>query len=110
MKTWRALALAAALATAAGCSSDNKKTADAAPADGGVPSADGGTPGAEAGGNGNTDGGAASPDGPAQLTLVGWVSDLVQNHTTATAAPDTVEDKHVTDTSDPAAFDQLLGK
>ena len=37
----------------------------------------------------------------------GW-SDLVTNHTNASSAADTVEDKNITDTTDPNAFDSLL--
>ena len=43
-----------------------------------------------------------------EITLLEWVDGLVTNFTTPTADPDTVEDKNVRDTSDRAAFDELL--
>ena len=114
MKTWTQLALAAVLVTVVGCGSDNKAKPDGAVlvlTDGGgsdagndgsvAPGADGGTDGAA-----TTDGGL---DAPLTVSLVDFVTDLVKNSTTATAQPATLEDKKITDTDDPAAFDKLLG-
>jgi len=42
------------------------------------------------------------------LALVDWVTDLATNYTTDTSTPDTVDDKNIVDTQDPAAFDPLL--
>jgi hypothetical protein len=104
MRALKYLALAAALSTS-GCKDETPAKPDAAvnPDGGGTANPDGGTA--------NPDGGMANPDGgTASITLVEWVSDLVEHYNTPTSAPDTVEDKHVTDTSDPAAFDKLLGQ
>ena len=53
-------------------------------------------------------GGADGAGGAAGITLVDWVTDLTANHTDEVSLPDTVEDKVIIDTSDPAAFDSLL--
>ena len=106
MKTLKHLLLAAALLGAAGCDDEKPAASDAA-----VTTPDGGAPGADGGGMTTPDGGTPGADsGPVTLTLVGWVSDLVEHYTTPAAAPDTVDDKKVTDTMDPAAFDTLLAK
>src|SRR5688572_25211715 len=106
MKTLKHLVLAAALLVVAGCDDEKPATSDAAVT---TPDA-GGTPGADGGTTTQPDGGTGADGGPITLTLVGWVSDLVEHFTTPAAAPDTVDDKMVTDTMDPAAFDTLLGK
>ena len=97
MKTLKHLALAAALVVASGCgsSSTTPKT------DGAITTPDGGmvTP----------DGGTTGDGGPTSIGLVDFVTGLVKNSTNATALPDTVDDKTITDTTDPAAFDSLLG-
>ena len=46
---------------------------------------------------------ASPPGGP--VPIVDWITDLVKN---PEAPPDTVEDKRLVDTEDPAAFDPLL--
>jgi hypothetical protein len=106
MKTWTRLALAAALATVVGCGSDNKTKPDGAVTpqitDGGSP--DGNVSPPDGGGTMND----AGADGPLALTLVDFVTGLVQKSTTATAVPTTFEDKKITDTTDPTAFDKLL--
>ena len=105
MKTLKHLVLAAALLVVAGCDDEKAPTSDAAvttPDAGGTTGPDGGTT--------TPDSGTSADGGPVTLTLVGWVSDLVEHHSTPAAAPDTVDDKMVTDTMDPAAFDVLLGK
>ena len=62
------------------------------------------------GGSSGTGGvaGGAGGQGGAGVPLVDWVTDLTANHTDDVSPPDTVEDKVIIDTSDPAAFDQLL--
>ncbi|HEX2659285.1 MAG TPA: hypothetical protein VHU40_13470 [Polyangia bacterium] len=62
------------------------------------------------GGNPGTAGapGAGGAGGAAGVPLVDWVTDLTANHTDEISPPDTVEDKVIIDTSDPAAFDSLL--
>jgi hypothetical protein len=115
MKTLNYLALAAALALAAGCG-DDKKPADAGGLSDAAASPDGGsTPGPDAGtvtpdaGTVTPDGGSTMPDGRAATTLVDFVTGLVKNSTTGSAVPETVDDKPLTDTNDPAAFNTLLG-
>jgi len=53
-------------------------------------------------------GAAGGAGGTAGLPLVDWVTDLTTNHTDDVSSADTVEDKVIIDTSDPAAFDPLL--
>jgi len=58
-------------------------------------------------------GGAAGADGlggagGGGIPLVDWVTDLADNHTNEVSPPDTVADKNIIDTADPAAFDPLL--
>jgi hypothetical protein len=53
-------------------------------------------------------GGVGGAGGAAGVPLVDWVTDLTANHTDEISPPDTVEDKVIIDTSDPAAFDALL--
>ena len=58
-------------------------------------------------------GGAANTGGAGgalAIPLTTWVDDLVVHHSTETSAPDTVDDKNITDTDDPAAFDPLLSR
>jgi hypothetical protein len=110
MKTWTRLALAAALATAVGCGSDKstpKPDGAAFPqlTDGG--STDGNVSTPDGGGTMN-DAGMTGTDAPLALTLVDFVTGLVQKSTTATAVPTTIDDKKITDTADPTAFDKLL--
>ncbi len=38
------------------------------------------------------------------IPLVDWVDDLVDHHTDDTSAPDTVDDKNITDDEDPSHF------
>jgi hypothetical protein len=115
MKTLTCLALAAALAVAAGCSDDDEVPGVTSPDAAAGPDAAVGTPDGAAAPDGGapdtaaTGADAGAPDAePASITLVDWVTDLTANHTTATSLPDTVEDKKIVDTSDPAAFDPLL--
>jgi len=44
---------------------------------------------------------------PPAIPLVTWVTDLA-NQTADDAIPDTVEDKNIEDTDDPAAFDAFV--
>jgi hypothetical protein len=67
------------------------------------------------GGGGGLGGAAGQPTGGGGLsgvTLIEWVDGLAENHTNATSAPDTVDDKAgvIMYTEDPAAFDPLLQK
>ncbi len=48
------------------------------------------------------------PDASSGIALLDWVDDLVENDTSDTAAPDTVEDKNVIDNDDPNLFDHWL--
>lgn len=68
--------------------------------------------GSAAGAQGTAGAGGQAGGGTGGVTLVGWVDDLVENQTTATSAPDTVDDKVgiIIDTDDPGAFDPLLSK
>jgi hypothetical protein len=123
MKTLKYLALAAALALATGCGDDEEPIkADAATpgvTDGGAkdmaaPAGDAGVPGDGAvtpdGGMPAPDGGGGTGDGGVTtIGLVDFVTGLVTGSTTATAVPVSLDDKTVTDTTDPAAFDKLLG-
>lgn len=62
------------------------------------------------GGSSGTGGGAGGQGGagPMGVPLVDWVTDLTANHTDDVSPPDTVDDKVIIDTADPAAFDPLL--
>jgi hypothetical protein len=114
MNTLKHLALAAALLVAVGCDDEKPATADAAvttPDGGMAPGPDGGTiPGPDGGGTVTPDGGGTvTPDGgTAATTLVDFVTGLIKNSTNETASPATVEDKTLTDTMDPAAFNSLF--
>lgn len=104
MRSLKYLALAAVLAGAAGCDDDDDDDSSAVTA-----KTDGGSPdGADAAASPGVDAGAPLDSGPAALKLTDWVNDLVTNHTNATSAPDTVDDKNIIDTTDPSAFDSLL--
>jgi hypothetical protein len=59
---------------------------------------DGAPPAADAG---------SAPTGSA-IPIELWVDELVENHTTDQAQPDTVDDKNIENTEDPSAFDHLL--
>jgi hypothetical protein len=116
MKTLKYLALAAALALAAGCGDDDDPKKSDAAADAATAVTDGGTtdmatPAGDAGVP--SDGGAVTPDGGdggvTTIGLVDFVTGLVTGSTTATAVPASLDDKTVTGTTDPAAFDKLLG-
>jgi hypothetical protein len=111
MKTLTYLVLAAGLALA-GCGSSESKPKP----DGAVTVPDGGPTAPDGGGMTNPDGGGTSPDGGmttpdggmAATTLVEFVTDLVKNKTSETGTPESIDDKTLTDTSDPAAFDPLF--
>ena len=61
------------------------------------------------GGSSGTAGAAGGAGGQGGgVPLVDWVTDLTANHTDDVSPPDTVDDKVIIDTSDPAAFDPLL--
>ncbi len=50
-----------------------------------------------------------TPDaGSAAIPLAEWVHDLVENRSADDAEPDTVDDKNIADTEDPAAFDAYV--
>jgi hypothetical protein len=110
MKTLKHLVLAAALLVAAGC--DDEKAATGIDASVTAPDGGGGpdgsvTPGPD-GGTITPDGGGATPDGGTAATLVDFVTGLIKTSTNETAAPATIEDKTLTDTMDPTAFDSLF--
>src|SRR3954468_7633797 len=101
--------LVAAVLVGAGCSDDKTTKPDAAVvnADGGGTSPDGaGTTNPD--GGANPDGGGVTPDGGTAKTLVEFVTDQVKNRTNETSAPESIDDKTLTDPSDPAAFDSLF--
>jgi hypothetical protein len=56
---------------------------------------------------GDVDGGLPPDAGPVAVPLTVWVNDLVQNFGPM-SPPDTVDDKVIMDTEDPAAFDSIL--
>jgi hypothetical protein len=58
-------------------------------------------------GGGEVDGGVPPDAGPVAVPLTVWVNDLVQNFGPM-SPPDTVDDKVIMDTDDPAAFDGIL--
>jgi len=51
--------------------------------------------------------GAPTPTGPTPVPILSWVTEMV-DQTADDAMPDTVEDKVIADTDDPAAFDSFL--
>lgn len=106
MKTLTCLALAAALAMAAGCY-DNKSS----PANGSTMKHDGGLmDDAKNDGGMSGDGSMTMGDGgdaSGKQTLVEFVTDIINNHTGPTKVPMSV-DKTYEDTTDPNAFNMLL--
>src|SRR4051812_5281280 len=109
MRSLKCLLLAAVLA-GAGCGDDKTTKPDAA-----MMNPDGGGTTPDGGGSTNPDGRATTPDGAGVTpdagtarTLVEFVTDQVKNKTTETSTPESIEDKTLTDTSDPAAFDSLF--
>jgi hypothetical protein len=49
---------------------------------------------------------AGSMDAPIPIDV--WVDDLVENYTSDQALPDTVDDKNIKDSEDPALFDKYF--
>jgi hypothetical protein len=91
MRTFRCMTLAAVLLAAA-CGDDD------APVPAVTTAPDAGAPA----------GGGAVPDaGPVAVPLTAWVHDLVSGFGPM-SEPDTVDDKVIMDTDDPAAFDPLF--
>jgi hypothetical protein len=110
MKSLKYLVLAAVLA-GAGCDDESAPgKADGAvtnPDAGGTTTPDGGA--SPDGGGVSPDGGGVTPDGGAAArTLVEFVKDLVNNKTDEKGTPESIDDKTLSDTSDPAAFDSLF--
>ena len=89
MKYLMAMGLAATLFTT-GCGGDSGKTP--------AVTADGGT----------TPPPSAPAAGPQGTSVVVWMEDMSRNRTDDKSAPDSVDDKTVLDTEDPAAFDGFL--
>jgi hypothetical protein len=105
MRSLKYFLIAAVLAGAA-CSDSSSSKSDAAlvSSDGGGTNPDGGASNPDGAGS-NPDGGGVTPDGgTAQKTLAEFVIDLVKNRTNETGTPESLDDKTLTDTSDPAAF------
>ena len=75
-----------------------------------APMGGGGAGGPGGGGGAVGGGGAGGAAGAAGIPLVDWVTDLTDNHTNEVSPPDTVADKTIIDTVDPAAFDPLLAR
>lgn len=48
--------------------------------------------------------------GRTAIPLELWVDDLIENHTTDRATPDTVHDKKISDTEDPSLFDHYFAE
>ena len=110
MNMLKGFVLATAVTFAVGCGGGGGQATGRGGGGGGVGGS--GLGGSAAGAQGTGGAAGTGGGGTGGVTLVGWVDDLVENHTTATSAPDTVEDKLsiIIDTDDPAAFDPLLGK
>ena len=111
MKRFKYVLLAAAL-TAVGCSDESTGKPDGGALvtpDGGSTNPDGGgSTGPDAGAT-NPDGGGITPDsGTTATTLVEFVTDIVKNKSNETAIPESIDDKTLTDTMDPAAFNALF--
>jgi len=118
----RFLAVASVAAiVAAGCSDGSSMgrdaSADSRTSDGGItPMPDGGGGGSDTGGpapdmgraDSNPDGGMPPDGGPMALEFSAFVKDLIQNKTSATGVPETVDDKMFVDSMDPTAFDVLF--
>jgi hypothetical protein len=91
--TMRTITISAlALALLAACAEDKRATAA--------------EDGADAGAAQTTTPDAASDNKP--IPLLTWVDDLIDHHTRDDAVPDTVDDKNIEGTEDPAAFDKYL--
>ena len=111
MKNFSTLALAAALALAGCGSDDSTPKPDGAvtnPDGGGTTTPDGGGTMTPDAGSTTPDGGGMTPDGGTAKTLVEFVTDLVKNKTSDKGTPETIDDKTLTDTMDPKAFDNLF--
>ncbi|MDB4990942.1 MAG: hypothetical protein JWN04_6120 [Myxococcaceae bacterium] len=92
------LTLSCALALALTACSDDSKDAPTVADSGTVPTSPAQVADASVPTMPNADGGAPIP-------LLTWVNDLVDNHTTDDAAPDTVDDKNIADDENPGAYD-----
>jgi hypothetical protein len=106
MKCLKYLLLAAVLGGTA-CSDEGSSRPLVSP-DGGGTTPDGGGSTTPDGGAPTPDGGGVTPDAATAKTLVEFVTDLVKNKTNETALPESVDDKVLTDTMDPAAFNGLF--
>jgi hypothetical protein len=106
MKCLKYLLLAATLA-AAGCGDEGSSKPLVSPDGGGV-TPDGAGSSTPDSGAPTPDGGGVTPDAAGARTLVEFVTDLVKNKTNETALPESIDDKMLIDTMDPAAFNGLF--
>jgi hypothetical protein len=107
MKCLKYLLLAAVLGGTA-CSDEGSSKPLVSPDGGGTTTPDGGGSTTPDGGAPTPDGGGVTPDAAAAKTLVEFVTDLVKNKTNETALPESIDDKVLTDTMDPTAFNALF--
>jgi len=106
MKCLKYLLLVATLA--AGCGDGGTSKPLVSPDGVGV-TPDGGGSNTPDGGAPAPDGGGVTPDAAATAgTLVEFVTDIVKNKTNETALPESIDDKVLIDTMDPAAFNGLF--
>jgi PBP1b-binding outer membrane lipoprotein LpoB len=107
MQTLRRVASVLLLAYAlAACSSDDTKPKKDAGSEDDGDSQNEESADAESAPEPDRDAGGPTESDTVPLTV--WVDDLVDNHTTDEAEPDTVDDKKISDDTDETSFDKYL--